>query len=164
MSDGEPGSRRAPMPRLTRISTPGGRVSFDVPADWETLAVGDDRDAVAAVEPDDGGGFRTNFVLSVRPVDGPLDVDPPDDEGTTDYVLLDHEDVRVGGHPGIRRLTTHATPAHESVTTESWSTVVDGTRVTLTANVGTLRLSHLAGLIDTVAASVVVNAPGSVRA
>ena len=107
---------------------------------------------------------KTDVFTASKVVEAVVNMDRLDEEGTADYVLLDHENVRVGGHAGTRRLTTHATPANESVTTESWSTVVDGRRVTLTANVGTLRLSELSGLIDTVAASLVVNAPGGVPA
>jgi hypothetical protein len=140
-------------------------VSVDVPAAWETIAVGHDHDAVAALEPDDGGRFCTSFVLAVGPDDEPAGEGPAGEgqagEGAAEHVLLDHEDVRVGGHPGTRRLTTHATPAHESVTTESWSSVVDGLRVTLTANVATVRLNELSRLVDAVAASLVVAAPGS---
>jgi hypothetical protein len=80
------------------------------------------------------------------------------------YLLLDHEEVTVGGRVGLRRLTTHATPAHESVTTESWTTLVGGTGVTLTARVGTLRLTQLAPVLDAVAASLVMRADGLVPA
>lgn len=159
MSDAHPAMGRARMPRMTTISTSGGRVSIAVPASWETVELGPGGDVVAAVEPDDGCRFRTNFVLATPAADGPL---PDWDAG--DVLVLDREDVQVAGHPGTHRLTTHATPAEESVTTESWATVVDGRAVTLTANIGTLRVGELARLVDTVAASIAVRRREGVHA
>lgn len=151
MSDARSAPGRARMPRMTTISTSCGRASIAVPASWETVELGPAGDVVAAVEPDDGSRFRTNFVLATSSLDGPAP-----DWDAADVVLLDREDVQVAGHPGARRLTTHATPADESVTTESWATVVDGRAVTLTANIGTLRVGELARVVDAVAASIAV--------
>ena len=155
MSDAHEALSRARTPRLTTISTSGGRVSITVPAGWETVELGLDGDVVAAVEPDDGSRFRSNFVLTAGVVAGTVR-----DWDAGDAVQLDHEDLLVGGHPGTRRLTTHATPADESVTTETWSTAVrDGGLtfgVILTANVATLRVGELAHVVDAVAASLVV--------
>lgn len=151
---------RDPMPGTTTMTTHGGRVSFDVPLGWNAIerAPGE---VVAAVEPDDADRFRTNVVVTLTPVDAPLldwerETALREASELDGYLLLDREDVEVGGHPGIRRLTTHATPAGESVTTECWSTVVDGTGVTLTARVATLRVAEMAAVIGAVAASLVV--------
>ncbi|NUO33640.1 MAG: hypothetical protein HOQ27_00995 [Dermatophilaceae bacterium] len=167
MTDARTDSRRVPTTRLTTVSAHGGSVSFDVPADWETIVLSEDAGVVAALEPDRGGLFRTNFVLTAGPVDGPLGDWQRQfvhhDEEVADHLLLDHEELGVGGHAGSRRLTTHWTPARESVTTESWSTVVCSTGVTLTANVGTLRLTELSPLIDAVASSLVVREAGCVQ-
>ena len=159
----EPG--RVPT-QLTTVRARGGTVTFDVPAEWETIVLSAAAGVVAALEPDRAGLFRTNFVLTAGPVDGPLGdwqrQVARHDEEVADHLVLDHEELGVGGHAGSRRLTTHWTPARESVTTESWSTVVGGTGVTLTANVGTLRLTEMATLIDTVASSLVVREAGCV--
>jgi hypothetical protein len=166
MSDAQTHPDHVPTPRLTTVSAHGGSVSFDVPADWETIVLSEDAGVVAALEPDHGGSFRTNFLLTAGPVDGPLGDWQRQtwrhDEEVADHLLLDREALGVGGHAGTRHLTTHATPAGESVSTESWSTVVGGTGVTLTANVATLRLTELAPLVDSVASSLVVRAPGRV--
>lgn len=166
MTDARTDSGRVPTTQLTTVCARGGSVTFDVPADWETIVLSEDAGVVAALEPDRAGLFRTNFVLTAGPVDGPLGDWQRQimrhDEEVADHLLLDHEQLGVGGHAGSRRLTTHSTPARESVTTESWSTVVDGLGVTLTANVGTLRLTELAPLIDRVASSLVVREAGCV--
>jgi hypothetical protein len=166
MSDARTDSGRVPTTRLTTVAARGGSVTFDVPADWETIVLSEDAGVVAAMEPDRSGRFRTNFVLTAGPVDGPLGDWQRQlmrhDEEVADHLLLDAEDLCVGGHAGSRRLTTHSTPARESVTTESWSTVVYGVGVTLTANVGTLRLTELAPLIEEVASSLVVRSVESV--
>lgn len=159
MSDAHSAPGRARISRLTTISTSCGRASIAVPASWETVELGPAGDVVAAVEPDDGCRFRTNFVLATAALDGPLR-----DWEAGDALLLDREDTLVAGHPGTRRLTTHATPAEESVTTESWSTVVDGRAVTLSANIGTLRVGELARLVDAVAASLAVRRHEGVHA
>ena len=169
MTDVHQGSGRVPLPRLTTMTTRGGSVSFDVPADWDAIEPSPDGDVVAAVEPDDSNRFRTNVVLTFADVEGPLTewqrtTQRREAEELDGYLLLDHEEVSVGGRFGLRRLTTHSTPAHESVTTESWATLVDGTGVTLTARVGTLRLAQLAPVLDAVAASLVMRADGLVPA
>ena len=164
-----PGSGRLPLPRLTTVTTRGGSVSFDVPADWDTIEPSPDGDVVAAVEPDESDRFRTNVVLTFADVQGSLaawqhTMQRREAQELDGYVLLDHDEVTIGGHLGLRRLSTHSTPAHESVTTETWTTLVDGVGVTLTARVGTLRLAQLAPVIDAVAASLVMRADGLVPA
>lgn len=169
MSDARSGAYRAPMPRLTRMSTRGGTVSLDVPAGWETIDLSDDGGIVAAVEPHEADRFRTNFVLTFTDVAGSLDdwhhaTHDQDELELDGYLLLDHEELAVGDRVWVRRLTTHSTPARESVTTESWTTVDDGTGMTLTARVGTLRLADMAPVIDAVAASLVARSDGLVPA
>ncbi|MEW1951858.1 hypothetical protein [Terrabacter sp. NPDC080008] len=144
----------------TTVTAHGGRVSFDVPLGWNAIerAPGE---VVAAVEPDDADRFRTNVVVTVAPVDRPVvewDLETSRREAAEldGYLLLDRAEVEVGGHPGTRRLTTHSTPAGESVTTASWSTVVDGVGITLTARVATLRVPEMAAVVAAVAASLVV--------
>lgn len=151
---------RDPMPGSTTMTAHGGRVSFDVPVGWDAIerAPGE---LVAAVEPDDADRFRTNVVVTLTPVEGSLldwdrETSLRDAAELDGYLLLDREDVEVGGHPGTRRLATHSTPAGESVTTECWSTVVDGTAITLALRVATLRVPEMAPLLDAVAASLVV--------
>jgi hypothetical protein len=166
MTDARTDPARVPTTRSTTVSARGGSVTFDVPADWETIVLSEDAGVVAALEPDRSGQFRTNFLLTVGPVDGPLGDWQRQlmrhDEQVGDHLVLDAEDVRVGGHAGTRRLTTHSTPARESVTTESWSTVVGRVGVTLTANAGTLRLTEMAPVVDAVASSLVVREAGLV--
>ena len=164
-----PGSGRLPLPRLTTVTTRGGSVSLDVPPDWDTIEPSPDGDVVAAVEPDESDRFRTNVVLTFADVEGSLaewqrTTQRREAEELDGYVLLDHEEASIGGRVGLRRLTTHSTPAHESVTTESWATLVDGTGVTLTVRVGTLRVAQLAPVLDAVAASLVMRADGLVPA
>ena len=160
MSDARTDSDRVPTTRLTTVSVRGCSVSIDVPSDWETIVLSEDNGVVAALEPDRAGRFRTNFVLTAGPVEGPLDEwhrqGTRHDQDVAEHLLLDTEDLPVGGHAGTRRLTTHATPARESVTTQSWSTVVGGLGVTLTANVGTLRLTGTTPLIRSIVSSLVV--------
>ncbi|GAA2026567.1 hypothetical protein GCM10009740_15390 [Terrabacter terrae] len=149
-----------PLPGRTTVTAQGGGVSFDVPVAWDAIELAPG-EVVAAVEPDDADRFRTNVVVTFTPVDGAL-VDWDREASLREaaeldgYLLLDREDVEVGGHPGTRRLTTHATPAGESVTTECWSTVVDGIGITLIARVATLRVPEMAPVIEAVAASLVV--------
>lgn len=164
-------------PGTTTVTAHGGRVSFAVPAGWHAIER-DPGEVVAAVEPDQSDPsdpvvpsdrFRTNIVVTLAPVVGTLldwDRETARREAAelAGYLLLDREDVEVGGRPGTRRLTTHSTPAGESVTTESWSTVVDGTGITLTARVATLRLPEMAGVVAAVATSLVVRAGRPVAA
>jgi hypothetical protein len=169
MTDVHQGSEQVPTARLTTMSTRGGGVSFAVPEHWDAIELSPDGDVVAAVEPDDSDRFRTNVVLMFADVQGSLaewqrTTQHLESQELDGYLLLDHEEITVGGHVGLRRLTTHSTPAHESVTTESWTTVVDGTGITLTARVGTLRLTHLAPVLDAVAASLVMRTDGRVPA
>src|SRR3954449_9918735 len=163
MTDVESGPHRAPVPLLTTRTARGGNVSFDVPAGWDTIEPTREGGVVAAVEPDEADRFRTNVVVAFGPVEGTLadwatERHRLDEAGLDGYLLLDHEEVRVAGHHGWRRLATYSTPARESVTCESWSTLVEGTGVTLTARVATLRLPEMAGVLDAIAASVVVRA------
>ncbi len=169
MSDVDPAPGRFPTPRLTTLRTRGGSVSFDVPADWDTIELPPGSGVVAAVEPDDADRFRTNVVLTITEVQGSLGdwhrtTQHHEAQELDGYLLLDHEELAVGGRLGLRRLTTHSTPAQESVTTESWTTLVDGTGVTLTARVSTLRLGDMAPVIDAVAASLSLHADGLVPA
>ena len=169
MTDVHRGSGQVPTPRLTTMSTRGGSVSLTVPEHWDAIDLSADGDVVAAVEPDESDRFRTNVVLTFADVQGSLaewqrTTQHLESQELDGYLLLDHEEITVGGHVGLRRLTTHSTPAHESVTTESWTTLVDGTGITLTARVGTLRLAQLAPVLDAVAASLVVRADGLVPA
>lgn len=149
-----------PMPGRTTMTAHGGRVSFDAPVGWDAIELSPG-EVVAAVEPDDADRFRTNVVVTLTPVGDSLaewdrETSLREAAELDGYLLLDREDVEVGGHPGTRRLVTHATPAGESVTTVCWSTVVDGTGITLTARVSTLRVPEMAQVIDAVAASLVV--------
>ena len=159
MSDAHPAMGRARMPRMTTISTSGGHVSIAVPASWETVELGPGGDVVAAVEPDDGSRVRTNFVLATPAADGPL---PDWDAG--DVLVLDRDDVQVAGHPGTHRVTTHATPAEESVTTESWGAGGDGRARPQDRNIGAQRGGELARLVDAVAASIAVRRREGVHA
>jgi hypothetical protein len=167
---GLPAPTALPGPsRLIRLSLRRGSVSIDVPAAWETIAPVPEGCVVAALEPGDTDRFRTSFVLTFAPVEGDVAqwqaaTDRRHEQELDDYLLLDLEPVQIAGHLGTRRLTTHSTPAHESVTTESWSTLSDGVGVTLTARVATLRVTDLAPVIDAVAATLVVRAEGLVPA
>ncbi|WP_435987649.1 hypothetical protein [Terrabacter sp. LjRoot27] len=169
MTDVHRGAGQDPTPRLTTMSTRGGSVSFAVPEHWDAIELSPDGDVVAAVEPDDSDRFRTNVVLTFAEVQGSLadwqrTTQQRESQELDGYLLLDHEHATVGGRAGLRRLTTHSTPAHESVTTESWTTLVDGTGVTLTTRVGTLRLGQLGPVLDAVAASLVMRTDGLVPA
>src|SRR3954463_6074629 len=105
MTDVDSGPRRAPVPLLTTRTTRHGSVSFDIPAEWDTIEPTPDGGVVAAVEPDDADRFRTNVVVAFAPVDGTLadwasERLRRDEEELDGYLLLDHEEARVGGHTG----------------------------------------------------------------
>lgn len=128
---------------MTTLELAGGFVTVDVPGGWEQV-----RDAypgveLAVVEPEQQGLFRANLVVTVADVemsfgDWQKGTDVFLASQLHDYLLLDLERMPVGGHPGARRLATHASDDNQSVTVQQWMTLVGGRAVTLSASCATL--------------------------
>ncbi|MGH8868435.1 MAG: hypothetical protein ACRDYU_10610 [Actinomycetes bacterium] len=144
-----------------RVEHLAGGASLPVPDGWEVLRNPEDGVAMVAVEPprtaDGVDLFRANLVLTDVPTGGLgfRDWQKGTDELLPrvlhDYLLLDLERRRVGGHEGGRRLAHHVSADGVSLTMEQWFACVAGVGFTLTATVDTWRYDEVADFLSAVA-------------
>ena len=132
---------------MNTLELAGGFVSVEVPDGWEQAPDPYPGIELVVVEPEQEGLFRANLVVTVTDVamsfgDWQKGTDVFLAGELHDYLLLDLERMPVGGHPGARRLATHATAENQSVTVQQWMTLVGGRGVTLSASCGTFGVRH----------------------
>jgi hypothetical protein len=138
-------------PRVVVYRHPAAGFSLPLPAEWERIEDAQPGVPLIAVEPEHGGGFRANVVVTIDELPSGLDLDgwqAGAEEGLPDalqgYLLLDREHLVVGGRDAIRRLAHHAMPDRGSITMEQWTLVSEGRGITLTASAATLEYDGLA--------------------
>ncbi|HEX6467580.1 MAG TPA: hypothetical protein VF069_00685 [Streptosporangiaceae bacterium] len=115
-----------------------------LPPDWERVEDARPGVALIAVEPDHGGGFRANVVVTAERLPPGLDLDAWQDgadgllrDALADYVLIDRERLDLDGRDVVRRLAHHAHEDTGPITMEQWAMVGGGLGYTLTASVAT---------------------------
>ncbi|WP_163573222.1 hypothetical protein [Fodinicola feengrottensis] len=132
--------------------------SLPLPESWQ--AVEDPQPAVplVALEPDRGGIFRCNVVVSVDQVPEGLDVagwqagaEPMMRQAMQDFLLLDLEELQVGGRPAMYRLAHHLVPDLGPVTMAQWMLLRAGRGHTLTFSIGTMEYETRADLFVDIA-------------
>jgi hypothetical protein len=111
--------------------------------------------ALIAAEPDRDPWFRANAVVTIEQMPTPTDLAGWHENSMTllrqmldEFLLLDVEDLEIGGLPARRTLAHHRSDARQiihSVTFEQWA-LLSGDRLgyTLTASVATLEYDELA--------------------
>lgn len=147
---------------MTILELAGGFVSVDVPDGWEQASDPYPGIELVVVEPEQDGLFRANLVVTVTDVamsfgDWQKGTDVFLAGELHDYLLLDLERMPVGGHPGARRLATHATAENQSVTVQQWMTLINGRGVTLSASCGTLAFATAGVELERSAHSLRIN-------
>lgn len=133
--------------------------AFEAPDGWDVVRPAPD--ATVVIEPDrDDGGFRANLVLTVGD-NGDLSfrdwqngTDVLLRRELVDFLLLDLEQLDVGGHRGGRRLAHHTGRDGAGLVMEQWFAWVGTTGYTLTATVDALRYPLIATTFDEYAASI----------
>jgi hypothetical protein len=142
---------------IVRYRHPSG-FSLPLPAEWERVEDPAPGIALIAVEPEHGGAFRANLVVTVEPVPPGLDLDAWQARAEErqaavlrGYVILDRERLELQGRAAVRRLVHHAREDVGSITLEEWAVADEGRGITLSASAGTLEYDALAALFSGVA-------------
>jgi hypothetical protein len=137
---------------------PGTGCLVPMPPGWDRLEDPQPGVAVIAREPEAPAGFRANLVVTVDDLPDGLDLvgwqadsDQLLREELRNYYLLDREQMRLAGHPTVRRLAHHASPDTGPVTMEQWAMVVGPKGFTLTSSVATLSYDSLADVFAEIA-------------
>jgi hypothetical protein len=117
--------------------------------------------ALVALEPDRGGIFRCNLVVSIDVVPEGLDLagwqagaETMMRQAMPDFLLLDLDELEIGGRPAMYRLAHHLVPDQGAVTMAQWMFLRPGLGFTLTGSVGTMEYAERADFFTDVATSV----------
>jgi len=120
-----------------------------VPTEWQQVVDAQPGIPLVAIEPERGPWFRANAVLTIEPLDPTLGLDAWQDRALQmlpqvldEFLLVDLEDIELGGQPARRTLAHYAAQAG-AVTAELWATVHESRGYTLTTSVGTLEYDDL---------------------
>ena len=145
-------------PGIVTYRHPAAGFTLPLPEAWERLEGPSPGIALVAMEPEQGGRFRANVVVTVEELTETLDLEgwqASSDEHLSSaldgYLLLDRERTALNGHDAIRRLAHHARPETGSITMEQWAMVVGRMGVTLTASTSTLDYDSVASLFSGIA-------------
>jgi hypothetical protein len=143
--------------RLVTYRHPTAGFSLPLPQGWEQV---EDAEGIAliAIEPERPPWFRANLVVTIERVGAEMDVSSWTEAGQELLeqtlqrpLMLDVEQVEIGGRPARRVLVHHATETG-AVTMEQWALTEGALGYTITASVGTLEYDDLADLFATAAA------------
>ena len=145
-------------PGIVTYRHQAGGFALPLPEEWERLEGPAPGVSLVALEPEQGGRFRANVVVTIEELDEGLDLEgwqaSTEDHlpgPLLDYLLLDRERIELNGRPAIRRLAHHARPESGSITMEQWAMVVGRRGVTLTASSSTLEYDTLATMFGGIA-------------
>ena len=141
---------------LVTYRHPTAGFSLPLPRGWERV---EDAEGVAliAVEPARPPWFRANLVVTIERL-GDMDLPRWTEAGLglleqslERPLLLDLEEIEIGGRPARRALVHHATETG-AVTMEQWALTEGSLGYTVTASVATLEYDDLADLFATMVA------------
>lgn len=145
-------------PGIVVYRHPSAGFTLPLPEAWERLEGPSPGIALVALEPERGGRFRANVVVTVEELADGLDLEGW--QASTDghlptaldgYLLLDRERTALNGRDVIRRLAHHARPETGSITMEQWALAVGRVGLTLTASTSTLDYDSVASLFGGIA-------------
>ncbi|WP_163508628.1 DUF1795 domain-containing protein [Fodinicola acaciae] len=146
---------------LVTYHHPTNEFSLKLPENWDLVEDPQPGVALVALEPDRDGVFRCNLVVSVDVVPEGLDLggwqagaETMMREAMPDFLLIDLDEVEIGGRPAMYRLAHHLVPDQGAVTMAQWMFLRSGRGFTLTGSVGTMEYAYRADFFTDVATSV----------
>lgn len=143
--------------RLASYRHPTAGFTVPLPRFWERV---EDAEGVAliAIEPERPPWFRANLVVTIEQLGAGMDLSRWTEAGrgllgqTLERpLLLDLDQVEIGGRPAQRTLMHHTTDAG-ALTMEQWTLTEATLGYTVTTSVGTLEYDDLADLFATMSA------------
>lgn len=132
--------------------------SLPLPESWQVVEDPQQGVPLVALEPDRDGIFRCNAVVTLDEVPKGLDLtgwqagaETMMRQAMQDFLLLDEDQLEIGGQPALYRLIHHLLPEQGPVTMAQWMLLRASSGHTLTCSVGTMEYETRADLFVEIA-------------